>query len=390
MRFSWLWPCVLALGCRGGPTPPTDSQPATAARIVQPTPAVSAWTLEFPDNNIELRGLEPTKSGGLLIAGHFRGTLNVPGFEPRQARGENDIVVLTVSARGAIEDMKTFGSHGEDAFQSVHGSLVSVRAFGAWTLGDDVIVPPPSPGQVIPPSTSVVLDVATDLQRVASVDSAHRIECWPLADGSALLAAFFDDPDAPASTRLERYKNGTLAWSSTLPDVEATAMTESPSGLWLATRRPRVRTVQHIDVTTGVASEPHLLFHPGFDDLGSFITLSPDGHAWGHTAGRMRADLSRIARPLFATPGTLNPLLDATAMVLDADTSNGDVLVQVLNPKAIDGKGAAVSEPGVYLLHNGVPSKISDGHSDSGRLTKTHAVLISSCESGPCVEAHPR
>ncbi len=380
----------MALGCRvDGPPPLRSTPPTPPADIAAPAAAEPVrWTLEFPGANLQLRELVPTDAGGVRLAGTFTGTLSIPGFEPRAAHGGADIVVLTISARGHLDDVKTFGSDGEDDLHSVHGSLVSVRAFGTWALGDDVIVPSQQHSELAPPpSTSVVVDVENGLQRIAAVDGAHRSECWPLADGSALLAAFFDDAHAPAMTRLERHKNGALVWSATLPDVEATAMIESDSGLWLATRRPRVLTVQRVDPTTGTISEPNLLLRPGFDDLGSIIALSPEGHAWGHSSGPPRAGLSHAARPFFATQNSFTPLLDATAMVLDVDTPTGDVLVHVLHPRTINGEGAEVSEAGVYLLHDGVPAKLTRSPARGGVLTPTHVVVVSPCESGPCVQA---
>ena len=122
-----------------------------------------------------------------------------------------------------------------------------------------------------------------------------------------------------------------------------------------------------------------------FDDLGSIVALDGD-RAWGHTSGPVHDGLSHAARPFRADATRFQPLRDATAFVLDADPSSGDVLVSVL----FESDDTPPLQPGTYLLRDEGAQHVDAAQASHGRLTDAHAVLLRACGRGTCVEAIPR
>ena len=376
---------ALWLGCRTS-TPPTPIASPQSPRVPESAVVAAApaepWTINLGAAGLDAHHVSTAEDGSVLVAGTFEASLTLPDQPSVVPRGPRDVAVVTISPSGHVHEVQTLAASTAEV-TALERHLLSVVTQHAVSIGK-THVQAPAPRGVFPGARGVVVDTRAAAV-LYQVDDLHDLHAWPLPDGSVLVAAFFDDGATPPHTQLVRIVDQRAVWTTELPGVEVSAATEADGTVWVATRGDRRLDVVPLDTATGAAASPTVTVRPGFDDLGSIVALDGD-RAWGHTSGPVHDGMSHAARPFRADATRFQPLRDATAFVLDADPSSGDVLVSVL----FESDDTPPLQPGTYLLRDEGAQHVDAAQASHGRLTDAHAVLLRACGRGTCVEAIPR
>lgn len=380
--------CVLVGGCQNN-TPPEPPPARPQVRVPDPVEPqrdpVPGWTVEVSGSGL-LVGRLASVEENVFVAMEFEGEAAVGDTTFRSA-GERDVAVLELDPKASVLSARSYGGTGDDMLQSLHGTLSSIRSFGGLSVGPTEVPAPSTTHDFLLPSVGVVIDVDTE-RVVHRVADSFQLDAWSRGDRAILVAAHFDDGESPTRTEVSMVRDGTPVWNTTLEGMQVSWFEATGNEAWLATKgQGRLETRQ---VFEGSLGSPHLTVRPGFEELGAIVRTAADGRAWGHTSAPRQGRLSHAARPFLATPSSFEPLLDATAFVLDADPATGDVLLNVVHATPINGEGSTVPTPGLFLLRAGTPKRVGEGNVTAGVLTPSHAVVLRSCGENTCIEAISR